>query len=174
MGRKLIIGFGTICLVLGAIALWNYSSLYRPVTESLSDDPRNEGVEVIVHYQWFVNPNVIVFDLRSVSENNSPADVTRNLLQASKVLERRSFDHVLLSHRGTAKFILEGDFFKKLGTEYGVQNPMYTLRSLPENVLELDGTPAFGKWSGGWLGVTSKQIEDLNEFHREWFLSDLM
>lgn len=174
MRRKLINACGAICLVLGAIVLWNYSGLHRPVTESLLDDPRNEGVKVIVHYQWFVNPNVVVFDLRSVSEDNSPADVTRNLLQAAKVLEGRSFDYVLLSHRGVAKFMLGGDFFNQLGEEYGVQNPMYTLRTLPENVFELDGTPAFSTWSGGWLGVTSRQMEDLNEFYRKWFLSDLM
>ena len=46
MKRKIFIGCGVILLSLSTIALWNYFSLYRPVTQSLSSDPRNEGVEL--------------------------------------------------------------------------------------------------------------------------------
>jgi hypothetical protein len=173
MARRIVLP-GLIFLgLLIIVALWNYNSAYRPVSESLSSDARNEGVEVLVHYKWFINPRVLVFDLRRVSKQNSPADVTRTLLQASGALKSTKFDYALLSYRGNAKFMLQGDFFQNLGVEYGVQNPIYTLRTLPQNVYNLDGTPAFGTWTGGWLGVTNKQMEDLNEFYRKWFLSDL-
>lgn len=69
--------------------------------------------------------------------------------------------------------MLKGDYFQTIGLEYGVQNPVYTLRTLPENVYTLEGKQAFGSWTGGWLGVVGKQMEDLNEFHRLWFMSDL-
>ena len=174
MKRKIFIGCGVILLSLSTIALWNYFSLYRPVTQSLSSDPRNEGVDVYVHYRWYINPNALVFDLRSFSQNNSSVDVTRNLLQTANALEKKSFDQVFLAYKGKPKFMLEGKYFKNVGEEYEFQNPVYTLRTLPENVLELDGTPAFGSWTGGWLGIMSKQMEDLGKFHKRWFLSDLL
>ena len=57
--------------------------------------------------------------------------------------------------------------------EYGIQNPVYTLRSLPQNVYNLDGTQAFSTWTGGLIGVVGKQMEDLSEFHKQWYINDL-
>ena len=47
------------------------------------------------------------------------------------------------------------------------------MRTLPENVFKMDGTAAFGTWTGGWLGVVGKQMEDFSEFHKQWYISDL-
>ena len=72
------------------------------------------------------------------------------------------------------KFFLKGGYFNKIGTEYIFQNSFYTLRKLPENVCLLDGSPAFSTWSGGLLGVVGKQMDDLNEFHERWYISDII
>ena len=56
--------------------------------------------------------------------------------------------------------------------EFGTQNPVYTLRTLPENIRNLDGTHPYGTWTGGWLGVTSRQMEDLKQFSNDWFLTE--
>ena len=170
--QSLKLAAGAIAVVL-SIGMWNYISVHRPATQSLSDDPRNQGLSVHVTYRWYVNPRVIVFDLRSVSPTNSAADVTRTLLQAASGLKTKEFESVVLAHRGTPKFMLNGSFFRKLGAEYGSQNPVYTLRTLPENVYTLDGRKAFSTWTGGLLGVTGRQMEDLAEFHKQWFVSDL-
>jgi len=105
--------------------------------------------------------------------DKSAMDVSRTLLQFSEHLKDENFDKVVLSYKGNPRFVLKGSYFRTLGEEYGVQNPIYTLRTLPENVYNLDGSPAFGTWTGGWLGVIGKQMEDLNEFHRAWYLSDI-
>lgn len=173
MVRRVIVIGALLISILAIVSVWNYTSVHGPVSKSLKNDPRNDGVEVLVHHKWFINPNVLVFDLRHVSGTNSPADVTRTLLQAAETLKHKRFESVLLSYRGSTKFMLKGDFFQNLGAEYGLQNPIYTLRTLPENVYNVDGTPAFDTWTGGWLGATSRQMEDLNKFHREWFLFDL-
>lgn len=34
---------------------------------------------------------------------------------------------------------------------------------MPSHVYNLDGTPAYETWSGGWLGVMNKQLEDLDD-----------
>ena len=80
---------------------------------------------------------------------------------------------VKLSHAGNEKFRITGEYFKKLGLEFGEQNPVYTIRTMPQNLYKPDGTAAFGTWTGGVLGVLNNQMEDFNEFHRQWYVSDL-
>ncbi|MNU11538.1 hypothetical protein D3C72_2594780 [compost metagenome] len=50
---------------------------------------------------------------------------------------------------------------------------MYTIRTFPQNVWKLDGTAAYETWTGGMLGVLSKQMEDVNQFAKDWFIADL-
>lgn len=159
--------------IVGVIALVNYAFLQRHLAAVLDADPRNSGIEASAHYQFYVVPSVLVFDLRSVSGTNSQMDVSRVLIQFAESQKDKTFETVKLAYRGNAKFLLKGDYFRTIGREYGVQNPVYTLRTFPENVYRLDGSPAFGTWTGGWLGVLSKQMDDLNEFHQQWYIRDM-
>jgi len=61
-----------------------------------------------------------------------------------------------------------------LGKEYSWQNPVYTIRTFPENLINLDGSMAYPEWTGGWLRVTGKQMEDFNNFHKKWYLEDIL
>ena len=163
-----------LVILVAGVWLWNFATLQQPIGRKLNQDPRNTGVVVNVHYENFVNPATIVFDLQRISLTNSAADVSRVLLQSSSALKQKTFDSVILAFRGRAKFVLKGEYFLKLGEEYGAQNPIYTLRTLPENVLKLDGTPAFTTWTGGLFGVVGKQVDELNEFHQQWWLSEAL
>lgn len=172
MARLVAIFLAALLLAGGAVAAWNYTTLQQQAQDVCTADSRNAGIKVLAHYGGFVNPNVLVFDLRGLSGDNSPMDVTRTLLQYAERQKDRRFDRVILSYKGTAKFELEGDYFRTLGKNYEHKNPVYTLRTLPENVYRLDGSPAFGTWTGGLLGVVGKQMEDLNELHRQWYLEE--
>lgn len=97
------------------------------------------------------------------------ADVDRNLFKAAEALKDRHYKKVLLSYRGRGRYLMDGDEFKTIGEERQTQNPIYLVRTLPENISHLDGTPAFGTWTGGWLGVLNGQLRDLNEFNLRWF-----
>jgi hypothetical protein len=61
-----------------------------------------------------------------------------------------------------------------LGREHGWQNPVYTLRTLPEKLHRPDGSPAYRAWTGGLLGVMARQMQDLTGFCRAWFASDVL
>lgn len=161
-------------VALGSLWAWNFTSLQGPLDKVLASDARNKGIEARAHFHNFMNPDILVFDIRNVASTNSPADVSRVLLQFSSALKERGFDSVVLASRGSERFKLTGIFFATLGREYGFQNPIYTLRTLPENVLNMNGTPAFPTWTGGMLGVTGKQIDDLNEFHKRWWISSAL
>jgi hypothetical protein len=167
----------TLLLLLVLIPLsvygWNHLTLQRKMAEVLDKDPRNKGVEVSVHYKTYVNPSVLVYDLRGISGTNSRLDVTRVLLQFAEQVKDRKFERVELAFRGETKFLLEGDYFQELGREYNFQNPVYTMNHLPENLRRPDGTRAFGTWTGGLLGVSLKQMEDFNDFHDQWYWRSL-
>ena len=81
----------------------------------------------------------------------------------------RRLDRVVLARFGKPTFVMTGDSFFSLGEEFGAgQNPIFLIRSLPEKLFHPDGTPAFGQWQGGWLGVMGKQIEDVNQVAGQW------
>lgn len=165
--------FVITAVVAAAVFGTNYLTLQKPMSEVVGSDPRNEGISVSVNYGKYVNPSKLVFDLRKVSGSNSLADVSRVLLQYAAALKAKEFERVVLAYGGTQKFQINGTYFQSLGEEYGTQNPVYTMRTFTENVYELDGTAAFGTWTGGLLGVVGKQMEDFNEFHKQWYLSDI-
>lgn len=173
MGRRAVIGIGAVIVTVAAVALPNYVFVQRHLSGVIHADARNGGISAFAHYKYFVIPSSVVFDLRNVSGKSSPADVTRVFLQFAETLKDSTFTEITLSHSGHQKFLLEGEYFKTLGTEYGTQNPVYTMRTFSENVHKLDGTAAFGSWTGGWLGVVGKQMEDFNEFHKQWYIADL-
>lgn len=170
--RTFSILLGTVCMAALVTAAANYTNLQHAMSQVQQADPRNEGIRVFVHYKYFVNPSVLIYDLRDVSGKSSPMDVTRVLLQYAEQQKERSFTVVELAHRGNEKFLLQGDYFQKLGQEYGTQNSAYTIRTLPENLYKSDGSHAFGTWSGGILGVLGRQMEDFTTWHRAWYINE--
>lgn len=171
---KLTVGFASgIAATALAVASVNYVNLQRPLSQVLQEDSRNKGIEVFAHYKYFVVPGVLVYDLRAVQGTSSPIDVTRVLLQFAQRQQDRQFKSVELSYRGQDKFVLQGEYFRQLGHEYGKQNAAYTLRTLPEHVYRPDGKRAFGQWSGGLLGVLARQMEDFGSWHRAWYIDEL-
>jgi hypothetical protein len=114
-----------------------------------------------------------VLDLRGLAASNSEADVFRVVLQFAAAQKEQKYSMVKLNFKGDTRFELKGEYFQTLGEEYGGQNPVYTMRTFPENLLRPDGTEAFEKWTGGLLGVMSRQMQDFSEFHKQWYLVDL-
>lgn len=159
-------------LLVGILAVWgmNYFLVGQPVTTKLSADPRNNGLDLSAHYQYYLDPSTLVIDLQKAS-GASPADIFRALLQTAEVLHEgnRYFTQVILARSGKPVFMMKGDEFAALGSELaGGQNPVFLLRTLPEKLLLPSGEAAYGHWEGGWLGVLGKQMEDMNLAARKW------
>ena len=148
--------------------------IQKQLQEVLQADPRNTEIEAFTYYNGLKNPAVLVYDLQEVSLNKSMADVLRVLLQFAEKAQSHKFESVELAFRGKAKFRMSGDYFQQLGQEYSWQNAVYTVRTLPENLKNLDGTAAYPEWTGGLIGVVGKQMEDVNDFHRRWWLEEMI
>ncbi|MBZ0265448.1 hypothetical protein K8I28_12360, partial [bacterium] len=129
--------------------------------------------DVLVRYDLLIKFNSLNYNLVSLSDNNSMLDVFRVFLQYSEQINNRRFEKVYLSHKGKKKFYIDGDYFEKLGSEYSFQNPVYTSNTFCDHLFQLNGDKAYPTWTGGWLGVASRQIKDFTDFHEKWYLYDL-
>lgn len=167
-----------VIAILAAVAIGifviNYAALQSPMDDVLQSDERNRGIQVRVHYKNYVDSDTLIYDLREVGAKRSPADVFRVLLQFAARMKEKHFERVVLAYGGNDRFVLRGNYFKTLGTEYGKQNPIYTMRTFPQNVLTADGLAAFPQHEGGWLVVMTKQMQEFNEFHRRWYAADVV
>src|SRR3990172_7751197 len=131
-------------------------SLQQDMDAVLADDSRNHGIAVTV--RAVDDESVLVYDLKEISGSASAADLFRTFLQFANKARWHEFDSVLLARNGDVRFKIDGAYFSHLGEDYGVENPMYTLRTFPENLRRTDGSRAFSQWEGGVLGVASLQI----------------
>lgn len=163
-----------LVLVVGVIFGFNYLTLIQPTQTKIQEDTRNEGISVTVHYKFYMIPTTLVYDLKSVPTDKAAADVFRVFLQTSSALKDKTFETIEISYKGQVKYFIKGDYFSKLGTEFGDQNPMFTIRTFPENLYKVNGEAAYQQWSGGVLGVLGKQMEDFNDFTKKWYLDDLV
>jgi len=162
-----------LCLLLvaliGAPVGFNALVVDGPVQGALGEDSRNTTVSVHVYHRWAVSPREIVFDIWDVGPEASAAAVTRTLLVAAETLQDRDYDRVHLAFRGSEKFWLAGDDFRALGKRFSTGFAVADMAAIPEKLKLPSGISAFGSWSGGWLGVIGKQLEDLNDWHRQWW-----
>ena len=167
-----------VAVVVAAIPLTifalNHSQVQSHLNNVVGGDPRNGGIVVSTHYAGWVNADVLTFDLKKVPGDKSPADIFRVFLQFAHRMRDKHFDKVQLCFRGKVKFLLPGSDFRELGNQYSWQNPAYLVRTFPEKLKNPDGSRAFPAWSGGVLGVAMRQMKDFNEFHRRWYISDIV
>lgn len=163
-------GFATLLAALAVIVGVNHLRLNKSATEAMAF----RDVEVFAYYRYGVMPDSIVLDIRSVGLDNSAAGTIGGLIAFAEALKERQFREVVLSWRGQARFILKGDDFQTMGREAAYQNPIYTVRTLPEKLLRPDGTQAFSSWTGGLIGVLGQQMEDVNSFARQWYMADAL
>jgi hypothetical protein len=174
MRRLFVLAVMLLVLGVGLTIATNQMFLGGPLSTTMQADTRNAGIAAHAHFGDYVNPSVLVFDLEDVSPQNSPMDVFRAFLQFSAAVKDQQYTRVELAHHGTTKFVITGEYFRQLGAEYGKQNPIYTIRPFPEHLQHADGTGAYGSWTGGMLGVLGKQMGDFNDFHRKWYLDDVV
>ena len=55
--------------------LVNYLFIARPVARTFGADPRNAGYTLTARYSYYINPSILVLDLREVSKA-APIDFT--------------------------------------------------------------------------------------------------
>jgi hypothetical protein len=156
-------------VIVAVLAIYN-GIVAVPVVLARQDE---SGVTMVAYRRWLIDPTTAVVDLWRVDGSATMAEVDRNLFEAAQALKGQSFKNVQLAYRGQGRFLLDGAEFETIGNELSFQNPVYTIRTLPEHISKLDGTPAFGTYEGGFLGVLGAQMRDHSQLHWSWYLASI-
>ena len=156
-------------LVVGLVG-WN-APVYLPVSSALADE---SDASMIAYRRWLISPSEIVIDVRSVEGSHSMAGMDRMLFKSAEALKDSRYQSVVLAYKGAGRFRLDGAHFQEVGSSFSYENPVYLMRTLTENVSTMDGSPAFGTWTGGLIGVLGEQLNDHNEFHEKWWVRPAM
>ena len=136
------------------------------MNDVLRENAAFQGMEVSAHYQYWVVPGVVVYDLKGLSRRQTPIDVHTAFLEFAKKLKEKRYSRVELSYKGTKKFSINGASFMKLGQEYAKRNFDYVLYELPRLLDPADAKTA--------IDPKSSDRDALLEFHRHWYGSDQM
>lgn len=142
----------------------NLFLLQEPVNDILKENAAFRGMEVSAHYEYYVVPGVVVYDLRGLSFRQTPIDVHTAFLEFAKQLKEKRYKRIDLSYKGEKKFEIDGASFARLGSEYAKRNFEYALYSFPRLFHAAAGTPP--------LAQQTASRDALLEFHRRWYGED--
>jgi predicted nucleic acid-binding Zn ribbon protein len=163
--KKLIfVGTPLIAALVGYSA--NLFLLQEPVNDILHRNSAFAGMEVSAHYEYWVVPGVVVYDLQKLSFRQTPIDVHTAFLEFAKKLRTRRYSRVNLSYHGITKFSIDGNGFRKLGDEYAKRNFDFVLYSFPRLFHPEDHV------HGPEPGTSDRDA--LLVFHRQWYGEDGM
>jgi phage FluMu protein Com len=160
--KKLVfVGTPLVAALIGYSA--NLFLLQEPVNDILKENAAFNGMQVSAHYQYYVIPGVVVYDLEGLSVRQTPLDVQTALLEFAKKVKEKRYTRVDLAYRGERRFSIDGASFMKLGHEYANRNFDYVLYKFPSLVRNVTGAP-----------VKGTDRDALLEFHRQWYGQDQM
>ncbi len=160
--RKIVfIGTPLIAAIIGYSA--NAVLLQQPVNDVLRENAAFNGMAVSAHYQYYVVPGVVVYDLRSIGVRQTPIDVHTAFLEFAKKLRDKRYKRVELSYRGTTKFSIDGASFHKIGEEYTKRNFDYVLYTVPRLFHREGSLPT---------PPATSDRDALLQFHRQWYGND--
>ena len=161
--KKLVfVGTPLVAALIGYSA--NLLLLQEPVNDILRENAAFRGMEVSAHYQYWVVPGVVVYDLKELSFRQTPIDVHTAFLEFARELKEKRYQRVDLSYRGKTKFTLDGASFAQLGHEYEKRNFDFVLYKFPGLF-----TPA----QNGPVNASTER-DALLEFHRRWYGEDVL
>jgi len=159
--RKLVfVGTPLIAAVVGYSA--NVFLLQEPVNDVLHRNAAFRGMQVSAHYEYWVVPGVVVYDLKQLSFRQTPIDVHTAFLEFAKSVRTKRYKRVDLSYKGVTKFSIDGESFQRLGDEYAKRNFDYVLYTFPRLFHRSDGRNA----------SDASQRDALLDFHRHWYGED--
>jgi hypothetical protein len=164
--KKLIfVGTPLIAAIIGYSM--NFFLLQQPVNDVLKENAAFNGMSVSAHYQYWVVPGVVVYDLRSLTMRQTPLDVHTAFLEFAKKMRVKKFARVDLSYKGTTKFSMDGASFQQVGNQYAKKNFEYVLNKFPRLFTSLRSRHVPN-------GDAARDREELLRFHRQWYGDDEM
>jgi hypothetical protein len=162
--KFVLVGTPLVAAIIGYSA--NLFLLQEPMNDVLHESTAFQGMNVSAHYEYWVVPGVVVYDLRELSIRQTPIDVHTAFLEFAQKLKDKRYSRVELSYKGTTKFSIDGDSFRHIGDEYAKKNYDYVLYTVPRLFHAVDGAPQPA------AGVSGRDA--LVQFHKQWYGHDVL
>jgi hypothetical protein len=150
------------------VFLVNFGLFQDPVNKVIERDDRNRGMAVRAHWRWYVDPTVLVYDLRDTPADATGVDVLRAFLQFAYKQKGRQFVRVDLAWRGERRFSIKGPDFAELGRQYANRSPVDTMTVMPGILYRPDGSKAFPVRSASFADQNSQLLLDFATFVNTW------
>ncbi len=160
--KLVFVGTPVLATVIGYVA--NFLFLQQPMNEILQSSPVFSGMSVSAHYEYWIVPGAVVYDLKRLGSESTPLQVHTAFLEYARKMKDRDFEVVHLRFRGDERFVLEGAEFSRAGQEYADRNFAWVLFDLPK-LFEPAGRRA--------IPPGTSDADALLEFHRRWYADDL-
>lgn len=160
--KLVFVGTPILATIIGYLA--NFLLLQQPMNEILYANPAFQGMSVSAHYDYWIVPGVVVYDLKGLGNENTPLQVHTAFLEYAKAMKDHQFDRVVLRWRGRERFTLDGATFQKAGLEYAKRNFGFVLFDLPRLFQPL----------GTQEPPDTADADALMEFHRHWYGDELL
>ena len=159
-----------IGLVIIVASLWgaNRSMVTGPVRRALAADTAVARLRLDARFQWYVDFQTLVLDLRS-ADPAAPEVAFRGLLVAADAMQRgeRTFGRVVLARAGAPVFVLSGEDFLLLGRRYAsARKPVEVLREIPPMLRGAAGSNAIGLFGAAMAAPLGER--DLTAVSRAW------
>ena len=101
-------------LIIGGTWAVNYFTANKPLQHVLDADPRNYVCKANAHFEGWINPKTLVFDVTSVSGDATRLDVFRAFLEYAEAIKDRHFTKVVLPLAEQANSPWTGTTFRNL------------------------------------------------------------
>ena len=150
------------------VFLLNFGLFQDPMNKVIQRDDRNAGISVRAHWRWYVDPTVLVYDLREMPAGATGIDALRPLLHFAYKQKDRQFLRVDLAWRGTARYSIKGSDFAELGRQYVNRSPVDTMVVMPGILRRPDGSKAFPARPGPFTEQNSQLLIDFTTFVNTW------
>jgi hypothetical protein len=162
--KLVLVGTPLVAALMGYSA--NLLLLQEPMNQVLKQNAAFNGMEVSAHYQYWIVPGVVVYDLKNLSVEQTPIDVHTAFLEFAKKLHEKRYSRVELSFKGHTKFSIDGAAFQRVGEEYEKKNFDYVLYRMPHLLHAEDGAKVPDR--------NASDRDALLQFHRQWYGDDQM
>lgn len=164
-GKKKLVFVGTplVAALIGYSA--NLLLVQEPMNQVLKENSTFAGMEVSAHYQYWVVPGVVVYDLKQIGVRQTPIDVHTAFLEFAKKMRAKKLQRVDLSYQGTTKFSVDGASFQHLGDEYAKRNFDFVLYQFPRLFHSVGPHP-------DPVSRGASDRDALLKFHRQWYGDD--
>lgn len=160
--KLVFVGTPVLATIIGYGA--NFLFLQQPMNEILQSNAAFRGMNVSAHYEYWIVPGVVVYDLKGIGDSSTPLQVHTAFLEYAKAMKDHQFDRVVLRWRGRERFALDGPTFQKAGLEYAKRNFGFVLFDLPRLFQPI----------GSSEPPNTADADALMDFHRQWYGEDLL